>query len=231
MTTPNNGQPGDWQPNNGQPDQQAPGFQQPNHQQAPGFQQPDQQAPGFGQPNGQQAPGSQQPGQQAPGYQQQPYAGASASVPPWQPPTPEKKGKNVALRILIPVVAVIAAVGASLGVRAFFNATAEPSPSALATEAAKQVNENYTFPLELDEVTRWDGVTADGAQLEYAYTIDSSVDPASLTAADLKSSVVSNVCQKKESRDLLSKAIVMRYSYVFDGTDRTIDFSVTSADC
>ncbi|RUQ08239.1 hypothetical protein [Curtobacterium sp. HSID17257] len=220
MTTPNNGQPGDWQPNNGQPDQQAPGFQQPN-----------QQAPGFGQPNGQQMPGFQQPGQQAPGYQQQPYAGASGSVPPWQPPTPEKKGKNVALRILIPVVAVIAAVGASLGVRAFFNATAEPSPSALATEAAKQVNENYTFPLELDEVTRWDGVTADGAQLEYAYTIDSSVDPASLTAADLKSSVVSNVCQKKESRDLLSKAIVMRYSYVFDGTDRTIDFSVTSADC
>ncbi|MCM3505724.1 hypothetical protein M3666_11435 [Curtobacterium sp. ODYSSEY 48 V2] len=210
MTTPNNGQPGDWQPNNGQPDQHAPGFQQPNQQQAPGF---------------------QQPGQQAPGYQQQPYAGASGSVPPWQPPTPEKKGKNVALRILIPVVAVIAAVGASLGVRAFFNATAEPSPSALATEAAKQVNENYTFPLELDEVTRWDGVTADGAQLEYAYTIDSSVDPASLTAADLKSSVVSNVCQKKESRDLLSKAIVMRYSYVFDGTDRTIDFSVTSADC
>ncbi len=220
MTTPNNGQPGDWQPNNGQPDQRAPGFQQP-----------DQQAPGFGQPNGQPAPGFQQPGQQAPGYQQQPYAGASGSVPPWQPPTPEKKGKNVALRILIPVVAVIAAVGASLGVRAFFNATAEPSPSALATEAAKQVNENYTFPLELDEVTRWDGVTADGAQLEYAYTIDSSVDPASLTAADLKSSVVSNVCQKKESRDLLSKAIVMRYSYVFDGTDRTIDFSVTSADC
>lgn len=210
MTTPNNGQPGDWQPNNGQPDQQA---------------------PGFGQPNGQQAPGFQQPGQQAPGYQQQPYAGASGSVPPWRPPTPEKEGKNVALRILIPVVAVIAAVGASLGVRAFFNATAEPSPSALATEAAKQVNENYTFPLELDEVTRWDGVTADGAQLEYAYTIDSSVDPASLTAADLKSSVVSNVCQKKESRDLLSKAIVMRYSYVFDGTDRTIDFSVTSADC
>lgn len=220
MTTPNNGQPGDWQPNNGQPDQQTPGFQQPN-----------QQAPGFGQTNGQQAPGFQQPGQQAPGYQQQPYAGASGSVPPWQPPTPEKKGKNVALRILIPVVAVIAAVGASLGVRAFFNATAEPSPSALATEAAKQVNENYTFPLELDEVTRWDGVTADGAQLEYAYTIDSSVDPASLTAADLKSSVVSNVCQKKDSRDLLSKAIVMRYSYVFEGTDRTLDFSVTSADC
>jgi hypothetical protein len=218
MTTPNNGQPGDWQPNNGQPYQQTPGFQQPN-----------QQAPGAGQPNEQQMPGFQQPGQQAPGYQQQPYAGLG--VPAWQPPAPEKKGKNVALRILIPVVAVIAAVGASLGVRAFFNATAEPSPSALATEAAKQVNENYTFPLKLDEVTRWDGVTADGAQLEYAYTIDSSVDPASLTAADLKSSVVSNVCQKKESRDLLSKAIVMRYSYVFDGTDRAIDFSVTSADC
>lgn len=221
MTTPNNGQPGDWQPNNGQPDQQTPGFGQPDGQ----------QMPGFGQPNERQAPGFQQPGQQAPGYQQQPYAGASGSVPPWQPPTPEKKGKNVALRILIPVVAVIAAVGASLGVRAFFNATAEPSPSALATEAAKQVNENYTFPLELDEVTRWDGVTADGAQLEYAYTIDSSVDPASLTATDLKSSVVSNVCQKKDSRDLLSKAIVMRYSYVFEGTDRTLDFSVTSADC
>ncbi|MDM7891878.1 hypothetical protein [Curtobacterium caseinilyticum] len=231
MTTPNNGQPGDWQPNNGQPGQQTPAFQQPNQQQAPGFGQPnEQQAPGSQQP-GQQAPGYQQPGQQAPGYQQQPYAGAGAGVPAWQPPTPQKKGKNVALRIFIPVVAVIAAVGASLGVRAFFNATAEPSPSALATEAAKQVNENYTFPLELDEVTRWDGVTADGAQLDYAYTIDSSVDPASLTAADLKSSVVSNVCQKKESRDLLSKAIVMRYAYVFDGTDRTIDFSVTSADC
>ncbi|WIE75331.1 hypothetical protein [Curtobacterium sp. MCSS17_007] len=208
MTTPNNRQPGDWQPNNGQPDQQTPGFGQPNEQQMPGF---------------------QQPGQQAPGYQQQPYTGAG--VPSWQPPAPEKKGKNVALRILIPVVSVLAAVGASLGVRAFFNATAEPSPSALATEAAKQVNENYTFPLELDEVTRWDGVTADGAQLDYAYTIDSSVDPASLTAADLKSSVVSNVCQKKESRDLLSKAIVMRYSYVFEGTDRTIDFAVTTADC
>ncbi|KTR39271.1 hypothetical protein NS263_10870 [Curtobacterium oceanosedimentum] len=208
MTTPNNGRPGDWQPNNGQPDQQTPGFQQPNEQQMSGF---------------------QQPGQQTPGYQQQPYAGAG--VPAWQPPAPEKKGKNVALRILIPVVAALAAVGASLGVRAFFNATAEPSPSALATEAAKQVNENYTFPLELPEVTRWDGVTADGAQLDYAYTIDSSIDPASLTAADLKSSVVSNVCQKKESRDLLSKAIVMRYSYVFDGTDRTIDFAVTNADC
>ncbi|WP_153001759.1 hypothetical protein [Curtobacterium oceanosedimentum] len=168
-------------------------------------------------------------GPATPGYQQQPYAGAG--VPAWQPPAPEKKGKNVALRILIPVVAALAAVGASLGVRAFLNATAEPSPSALATEAAKQVNENYTFPLELDEVTRWDGVTADGAQLDYAYTIDSSIDPASLTAADLKSSVVSNVCQKKESRDLLSKAIVMRYSYVFDGTDRTIDFAVTNADC
>lgn len=209
MTTPNNGQPGDWQPNNGQPDQQAPGFQQPN-----------QQAPGFGQPD-----------QQTPGYQQQPYAGTGFGVPAWQPPTPEKKGKSVALRILIPVVSVLAAVGASVGVRALFNATAEPSPSALATEAAKQVNENYTFPLELDEVTRWDGVTADGAELDYAYTIDSSVDPASLTAADLKSSVVSNVCQKKESRDLLSKAIVMRYSYVFEGTDRTIDFAVTTADC
>jgi len=195
----------------------------------PNNRQPGEQTPGFGQPNEQQMPGFQQPGQQAPGYQQQPYTGAG--VPSWQPPAPEKKGKNVALRILIPVVSVLAAVGASLGVRAFFNATAEPSPSALATEAAKQVNENYTFPLELDEVTRWDGVTADGAQLDYVYTIDSSVDPASLTAADLKSSVVSNVCQKKESRDLLSKAIVMRYSYVFEGTDRTIDFAVTTADC
>lgn len=224
MTTPNNGQPGDWQPNNVQPDQQTPGFQQPS-------QQPNQQAPGDWQPNQQQAPGFGQPDQQTPGYQQQPYAGTGAGVPAWQPPTPEKKGKSVALRILIPVVSVLAAVGASVGVRALFNANAEPSPSALATEAAKQVNENYTFPLELDEVTRWDGVTADGAELDYAYTIDSSVDPASLTAADLKSSVVSNVCQKKESRDLLSKAIVMRYSYVFEGTDRTIDFAVTSADC
>jgi len=172
------------------------------------------------------------PHDEQPNHQQAGPGAAVGGVPAWQPAPPEKKGRNTALRILIPVVAVVAAVGASLGVRAFFNATSEPTPSALATEAAKQVNENYTFPIDVDQVTKWDGVTADGAELDYAYTIDASVDPDAVTKADLRSSVVSNVCQKKESRDLLSKAVVMKYSYTFAAaTDRTIDFAVTTADC
>lgn len=204
-------------PNDEQPDRQVPNDQHAGHQQ-PGYQQPGHQQPGH------QLPNDQQPGHQQPD--------AGAGVPAWQPAPSQKKGGNTALRILIPVVAVIAAVGASLGVRAFFNATSEPTPAALATEAAKQVNENYTFPIDVDQVTKWEGVEANGAELDYAYTIDASVDPSAVTKDDIRSSVVSNVCQKKESRDLLSKAVVMKYSYTFAAaTDRTIDFAVTTADC
>jgi len=149
----------------------------------------------------------------------------------WPASQQRKSGRNTALRIVIPVVSILAAVGASVGVRALLNSNAEPSPAAIASDAAKQVNENYTFPLDVDDVTTWDKVSANGAELDYQYTINSSVDPNSLTKEDLRASVRSNVCQKKDSRDLLSKAVVMRYSYWFDGTDRTIDFSITEGDC
>lgn len=165
-----------------------------------------------------------------------PAAGPSLSGTPGQPvgwpaSQQQKSGKNTALRIVIPIVSILAAVGASVGVRALLNVNNEPSPAEYATETAKQVNENYTFPLQVDDVTTWDKISAHGAELNYEYTINSSVDPNSLTKDDLRASVKSNVCQKKESRDLLSKAVVMRYSYWFDGTDRTIDFSITQGDC
>lgn len=168
---------------------------------------------------------------QTPNHVSQTPDGSPAAPVGWPAGEHKKSGRSTALRIVIPIVSLLAAVGASFGVRALFQGPSEPSPAALATEAAKQVNDNYTFPLDVDDVTTWDEVSAHGAELTYNYTIDSSVDPNSVTKDDLRASVKSNVCQKEESRDLLSKAVVMRYSYWFDGTDRTIDFTITAGDC
>lgn len=201
------------QPNDGQPN-----TGQPNGQQYP--QQP------AGQP--QQAAGQQYPQQPAgQQYQQQPYAQAAPAGAPYAPPPKSSRGKRVLISVLGVVVAVVVAFLVRQGLNAAFSDSTEEKVS----KAVEQIREQSNLPKQVDSVTTWTGIEAEGASIHYDYTVSANVDPASITEGAIRDAVGPNLCSNSETKKLLDEDVDMRYTYAFEGSSKTVDTTFTKTDC
>lgn len=204
------------QPNDGQPD-----AGQPNGQQYP--QQP------AGQPYAQQQ--QQQPVGQP--YQQQqqpagqPYQAPAGAAPYAPPPKSSSRGKRVLISVLGVVVAVVVAFLVRQGLNAAFSDSTEEKVS----KAVEQIREQSDLPKQVDSVTTWTGIEAEGAAIHYDYTVSSNVDPASITEGAIRDAVGPNLCSNSETKKLLDEDVDMRYTYKFEGSSKTVDTTFTKADC
>jgi hypothetical protein len=206
------------------------------------------QAPQFpGQPGGQQSPqyaaqppqyGAQPPqfGAQPPQYPggpqgQQPWQGAGA--PMMQPGGAAASGgrprQTRGRRVLIAVVGIVAFLVAGALVRWGLSSFGGPSKQDLVDEGVKKITEQTTFPKQVDSITTWTGVDAEDDAIHYRYSV--AADPTAISERAIRSSVLSNLCSTTATRDILEEDIAMRYSYVFPGSDKTIDLEFTDADC
>lgn len=205
-------QPNDGQPNAGQPNgQQYP--QQPAGQPYAQQQQP------AGQPYAQQ----QQPAGQP--YAQAAPAGAAPYAPP--PASSSSRGKRVLISVLGVVVAVVVAFLVRQGLNAAFSDSTEEKVS----KAVEQIREQSDLPKQVDSVTTWTGIEAEGAAIHYDYTVSSNVDPASITEGAIRDAVGPNLCSNSETKKLLDEDVDMRYTYKFEGSSKTVDTTFTKADC
>jgi len=205
------------QPNDGQPN-----AGQPNGQQYP--QQP------AGQPYAQQQPAGQPYAQQPQQPAGQPYAQAApAGAAPYAPPptSSSSRGKRVLISVLGVVVAVVVAFLVRQGLNAAFSDSTEEKVS----KAVEQIREQSDLPKQVDSVTTWTGIEAEGAAIHYDYTVSSNVDPASITEGAIRDAVGPNLCSNSETKKLLDEDVDMRYTYKFEGSSKTVDTTFTKADC
>ncbi|WP_176707932.1 hypothetical protein [Curtobacterium flaccumfaciens] len=215
-------QPNDGQPNTGQPTgQQYP--QQPAGQPYAQQQQP------AGQPYAQQQ--QQQPAGQSYAQQQppagQPYQAPAGAAPYAPPPKSSSRGK----RILISVLGVVVAVVVAFLVRQGLNAAFSDSTEEKVSKAVEQIREQSDLPKQVDSVTTWTGIEAEGAAIHYDYTVSSNVDPTSITEGAIRDAVGPNLCSNSETKKLLDEDVDMRYTYKFEGSSKTVDTTFTKADC
>lgn len=194
--------------------------------------QPNDGQPNAGQPNGQQYP--QQPAGQPYTQQQQPagqpYAQAApAGAAPYAPPptSSSSRGKRVLISVLGVVVAVVVAFLVRQGLNAAFSDSTEEKVS----KAVEQIREQSDLPKQVDSVTTWTGIEAEGAAIHYDYTVSSNVDPASITEGAIRDAVGPNLCSNSETKKLLDEDVDMRYTYKFEGSSKTVDTTFTKADC
>ncbi|WP_433952850.1 hypothetical protein [Curtobacterium flaccumfaciens] len=201
--------------------------------------QPNDGQPNAGQPNGQQYPQQpagqpqQQPASQPYAQQQplgQPYAQAApAGAAPYAPPptSSSSRGKRVLISVLGVVVAVVVAFLVRQGLNAAFSDSTEEKVS----KAVEQIREQSDLPKQVDSVTTWTGIEAEGAAIHYDYTVSSNVDPASITEGAIRDAVGPNLCSNSETKKLLDEDVDMRYTYKFEGSSKTVDTTFTKADC
>ena len=212
---PNDGQPNAGHPNGQQYPQQPVG--QPQEQPSANQQYPQQPA---GQPYAQQP---QQPAGQP--YAQAAPAGAAPYAPP--PKSSSSRGKRVLISVLGVVVAVVVAFLVRQGLNAAFSDSTEEKVS----KAVEQIREQSNLPKQVDSVTTWTGIEAEGAAIHYDYTVSSNVDPASITEGAIRDAVGPNLCSNSETKKLLDEDVDMRYTYKFEGSSKTVDTTFTKADC
>ena len=214
------GQGPDQQPGGQQPTGPAPG--QPGGP-TPG--QPYDQAAAGQQPYAQPAPGQQPYAQPAPG--QQPYAQSAPAGMPYAPPPKQSRGKRVLISILSVVVALVVAFFVRQAITAAFGGSTEDKVS----KAVEQIRDESDLPKQVDSVTTWTGIEAEGTAIHYDYTVSSNVDPASITTAAVRDAVGPTLCSTKETKRLLDDGVDMRYTYAFDDSSKTLDVTFTKSDC
>lgn len=179
------------------------------------------------QPNADQQQPGQQPWaqQQQPG--QQPYMQPAPAGAPYAPPPKQSRGKRVLISLLGVVVAVVVAILVRQALTAAFSDSTEEKVS----KAVVQIREQSDLPKQVDSVTTWTGVEAEGNAIHYDYTVSSSVDPASITESAIRDSVGPTLCSNSDTKELLDEDVDMRYTYAFDGSSKTLDTTFTKSDC
>jgi hypothetical protein len=221
---------GPFPPQQPQPYGQA-GSPQPQPFGQPGQPQPYGEQPGQPQQNGQYGQYGQpgQPGQQQP-YGQQAYGpggpayGPAGSLASGQAPRPSRRR-----RVLITVGSILVGVLVAGLVRWGLSNAFGPSKQELVDQGVSQIKEQTDFPKQVDAITTWTGVSAEDGAIHYRYTV--AADPAQLSEQTVHDSVLSNLCSTKSTRDILDRDIAMRYTYGFQGSNKTIDLEFRKADC
>lgn len=129
-------------------------------------------------------------------------------------------GLNICLLIL----------GAVLALSGAFDGSSESVESKVQS-TVKQVRKTQEFPVQVDSVTSLTGIEAEGDAVRYDYVVSSSVDPSTVSADTIRRLVLRPACSTKSTREILDAGIKMKYAYTFEGSTKSLDFTVTKGDC
>jgi hypothetical protein len=121
-------------------------------------------------------------------------------------------------------------LGAVLALSGAFDGSSESVESKVQS-AVKQVRETQELPMQVDSVTSLTGIEAEGDAIRYDYVVSSSVDPSTVSADSVRSLVLPTVCEAKSTKTILDAGIKMKYAYTFEGSTKSLDFTVTRKDC
>jgi hypothetical protein len=151
----------------------------------------------------------------------------AAAGMPYAPPPKQSRTK----RILISLISIVVAVVVAFLVRQAITAWSGGSTEDKVSKAVAQIREQSDLPKQVDSVTTWTGIEAEGSAIHYDYTVSKTVDPSSVTTAAVRNAVGPTLCSTKETKELLDDDVDMRYTYAFDGSAKTLDVTFTKADC
>ena len=144
-----------------------------------------------------------------------------------KPPT-NRRRKRVLIVLAAVVVFVLAFVLVRWGLSAAFSG---PSKQQTIDKSVSQIKEQSDLPKQVDQVTTWTDVKAEADAIHYEYTVASSVDPSTVTEDAIRNAVIPTLCSTASTRHILDEDIAMRYTYAFSGSTKTIDTTITKADC
>jgi hypothetical protein len=130
-------------------------------------------------------------------------------------------GLNICLLIL----------GAVLALSGAFDGSSESVESKVKSVAEEARDLQGELPMQVDSVTSLTGIEAEGDAIRYDYVVSSSVDPSTVSADSVRSLVLPTVCAAKSTKAILDAGIKMKYAYTFEGTAKSLDFTVTKGDC
>lgn len=104
------------------------------------------------------------------------------------------------------------------------------SKTELINQAVREVKAQLPLPYKLDQVTTMVDVTAEPGAIRYHYVL-SGVDASKITNELLKNSLGPNICQNKDTKNLLNQDINMEYSYSVENSSQKYFISFTKTDC
>lgn len=165
-------------------------------------------------------------------YQGQQYQGQQFAGAQYGSPVGPSQGQSRGRRVLITVVGIVVAIAVAGLVRWGFTAAfgGNAKQDMIASSVA-EIRKQSDLPKQVDSVTTWTAVTAEDDAIHYAYRVSSGVDPAAVSKSSVKRSIVPTLCSTDSTRKILDDDIAMRYTYTFDGSSKTMDLTVTKADC
>lgn len=139
--------------------------------------------------------------------------------------------------VLVGIFSILAFIVAFAGVRyltqegiSSVSQNSSLSKQELINETVAEVRNTTTFPMQLDEVTVWTGITGTSNALRYQYTLQ-DIDESQVSSTVLKNLIAPSVCTNTDTRYILNKDINMEYSYAVQGSAQTYFFIVSKSDC
>ncbi|UKA51594.1 hypothetical protein LFT48_08815 [Arthrobacter sp. FW305-123] len=130
-------------------------------------------------------------------------------------------GLNICLFIL----------GAVLALSGVFDRSPETVESKVKAVAEGARDLQGELPMQLDPVTSLTGIEAEGDAIRYDYVVNASVDPSTVSADSLRSMLLPTMCASASTKEILDAGIKMKHAYVFEGSTKSLDFTVTKAEC
>ena len=97
-------------------------------------------------------------------------------------------------------------------------------------QTVTEIRNTTTFPVQLDEVTLWTGITGTSNAIRYQYTLQ-DIDASQVNNVMLKNLIAPSVCSNTDTRYVLNNNINMEYSYAVQGSPQTFFFVVSESDC
>lgn len=102
--------------------------------------------------------------------------------------------------------------------------------SQLIEQVIQEVKTQYTLPAQIDQATTWVDITAEPNALRYHYTI-SGINTSGISNNYLKTNLISEICENKDTRNILNQDINLEYSYSVENSSDTFFVTITKADC
>lgn len=106
----------------------------------------------------------------------------------------------------------------------------DASKTELINQAIQAVKAQMSLPYQIDQATTLVDVTAEPRAIRYHFTL-SGIDTNKITNEFLKNSLNPNICQNKDTKNLLNQDINMEYLYSVENSAQKYFVSFSKADC
>ena len=110
------------------------------------------------------------------------------------------------------------------------NTEADLENAEIILETVQEFKDAVELPLQFDETTVLNDVTAEPNAIRYHYTLI-GVETNESTGDGLKKFLLPTLCSTPDTREALDKGIVFEYIYEVENSDQSFFIPITSEDC